>query len=104
MRGDLSRDDEQLTTFVDALMSSVKTWTRLFAWQSTEAADLATKAGWLANGTSEVRLPTWLARWPGNIGASVDAFCRFLEADLPPTPELGALFAARSNFRSANAP
>ena len=102
MRGDVARDDEQLTAFVDALMSSVRSWTKLSAWQATEAADLATRAGWLGNGTTEIPLSSWLIQWPGSPGASVDAFCRFLETDLPPTTELAALLEARSIFRATN--
>ena len=102
MRADLPHDDEQVTGFANALISSVKTWTKLFAWQSSEATGLATRAGWLADGTAEVPLPIWLVRWPGSLAASVDAFCRFLEVDLPPTTELGGLLEARSDFRSAN--
>jgi hypothetical protein len=72
-------------------------WKRIFEWATAEAGRLAASVDW-GSGGETVPLPIWLNRFPSSGGASVDAFCRFVEYDLPTHPQLTPLIEARSEF------
>lgn len=87
--------DERIAGFSAWLLGLTKIWIRLLDWRTTEARSLADGAG--QKGES-VPLKAWLQRFPSSTGASVDAFCRFVEYDLPEHPQLERLREARSSF------
>ena len=93
-------DDTAVAGFVDLLRGLTKVWKRIFEWAPQEAGRLAASAGW-DSGEGAVPLVEWLERFPASRGASVDAFCRFVEYDLPEHPTLRHLNKARAEFIAA---
>ena len=90
-------DDTAVAGFVDLLRGLTKVWKRIFEWAPQEAGRLAASAGWDSGGGA-VPLVEWLERFPASRGASVDAFCRFVEYDLPDHPDLELLSGAKREF------
>ena len=88
-----SHDDAAAAGFVVLLRGLTKVWERIFEWAPEEAGRLAASSGWDL-GEGAVPLVEWLERFPGSVGASVDAFCRFVEYDLPTHPQLATLIDA----------
>ena len=64
-------------------------------WGPEEAKRLSTVLGDVGEA---VPLPVWLNRFPSSGGASVDAFCRFVEYDLSTHSQLAPLIDARREF------
>ena len=91
--GDLS--DERIRDLTAWLRGLTKVWFRMFDWGPAEASRLGTVVGDVGEA---VPLPVWLELFPGGVGASVDAFCRFVEYDLPEHPSLDHLNKARARF------
>lgn len=91
--GDLS--DERIKSFTEWLLGLTDVWFGLFEWRSTEARRLADSADLKA---PAIRLPVWLTAFPSSLGASVDAFCRYVEYDLPEHSSLVRLREARQAF------
>jgi hypothetical protein len=90
-------DDTAVAGFVDLLSGLTKVWKRIFEWAPQEAGRLAASVGW-DSGRGAVPLVEWLERFPASCGASVDAFCRFVEYDLPEHPTLLPLKKTRVGF------
>ena len=88
-------DDEAIKEFSSWLFGLTKVWSRLFDWRLEEARRLVTDAGFQE---PAVPLPMWLDRFPGSVGASVDAFCRYVGYDLPGHRSLKGLSEARTRF------
>jgi hypothetical protein len=95
-----SHDDAAAAGFVALLRGLTKVWKRIFEWAPEEAGRLAAPTGW-DPGEGAVPLVEWLERFPSSHGASVDAFCRFVEFDLPEHPTLRHLNKARNGFTAA---
>ena len=91
--GDL--DDAEISAMAEWFLGLTKVWRRLMDWGPEEAERLSTV---LRNAGEAVPLPEWLDRFPGGVGASVDAFCRFVEYDLPEHPSLDHFNEARARF------
>jgi len=91
--GDLS--DERIRDLTAWLRGLTKVWFRMFDWGPEEASRLGTVVGDVGEA---VPLPEWLDRFPHSDGASVDAFCRFVDYDLPEHPSLRYLNEARDGF------
>jgi hypothetical protein len=89
--------DPAVAGFVDLLRGLTKVWKRIFEWAPQEAGRLAVSAGWDLD-SGAVPLVEWPQRFPPSRGASVDAFCRFVEYDLPTHPQLATLIDARGEF------
>ena len=94
--GDLG--DAEISAMAEWFWGLTKVWRRLMDWGPAEAKRLSTVLG---NVGEAVPLPVWLDRFPGGVGASVDAFCRFVEYDLPEHPSLRPLNEARDGFTAA---
>jgi len=93
--GDLG--DAEISVMAEWFLGLTKVWRRLMDWGPEEAKRLSTVLG----NVGEVPLPEWLDRFPGGVGASVDAFCRFVEYDLPEHSSLRHLNKARAGFAAA---
>ena len=93
--GDLG--DAEISAMAEWFLGLTKVWRRLMDWGPEEAERLIPDLG----NVGEVPLPEWLDRFPGGVGASVDAFCRFVEYDLPEHPSLRHLNKARAGFAAA---
>ena len=91
--GDLG--DAEISAMAEWFLGLTKVWRRLMDWGPEEAERLSTVLG---NVGETVPLPVWLERLPGSVGASVDAFSRFVEYDLPDHPSLRHLIEARARF------
>jgi len=86
--GDLAEES------VEPLASFFEFSSRLVDWQQEEGRRLVDRGGFA--GLDRVPLEEWLAASPGSIGASVDAFCLFVdEDDVPDLRELDGLREAR---------
>ncbi len=94
--GDLG--DAEISAFAEWFFGLTKVWRRLMDWGPEEAKRLSTVLG---NVGETVPLPVWLGRFPTSRGASADAFCRFVEYDLPEHPSLRPLNEARAGFTAA---
>ena len=95
-----NHDDAAAAGFVALLRGLTKVWRRIFEWAPQEAGRLAVSAGWDSDGGA-VPLVEWLGRFPASLGASADAFCRFVEYDLPDRSSLRPLNEARDGFTAA---
>ncbi len=93
--GDL--DDSEISAMAAWFLGLTKVWRRLMDWGPEEAKQLSTVLG----NVGEVPLPEWLDRFPGGVGASVDAFCRFVGYDLPDHSSLRHLNKARGGFTAS---
>jgi len=91
-----SHDDAAAAGFVVLLMGLTEVWKRIFEWAPLEAGRLVAAAGW--NNRESGPLVDWLERNPSSTGASVDAYSRFVEYDLPDHPLLRGLVEARTEF------
>ena len=89
-------DDAAVRGFSELLRGLTSVWKRIFEWAPLEASRLATAADW--GDRESVPLVEWLGTNPTSIGASVDAFSRFVEYDLPDHPLLRDLIEARVEF------
>ena len=94
--GDL--DDAEISAMAEWFFGLTKVWRRLMDWGPEEAKQLSNLLG---NVGEAVPLPVWLERFPSSRGASVDAFCRFVEYDLPDHPLLRHLNEARAEFTAS---
>jgi hypothetical protein len=94
--GDLS--DKRVREFTAWFRGLTKVWLRLFDWGPAETRRLSDSAGF---DSLAVPLPVWFDTFPSSVGASVDAFCRFVEYDLPEHPSLRPLIEARAGFTAA---
>ena len=92
--GDTS--DQAFDDFVAFFSGLHSVWKRIFEWRQQEAGRLVAAAGW--NNLESVPLVDWLEKNLTSQGASVDAFCRFVEYDLPTHPQLKQLSAERRHF------
>jgi len=92
--GDIS--DAAIKDFVAFFSGLTSVWKRIFEWAPEEAGRLAAAAGW--DNLESVPLVDWLDRNPTSTGASVDAYSRFVEYDLPEHPLLRGLVEARTGF------
>jgi hypothetical protein len=89
---------EEVEAFVTLTRGLVGVWSRLGNWKVEEAVRLA-EAGGL--GVGEIPLVDWQGRFPSSVGASVDAFCRFVGFDLPSHPDMRSLTQRRTAFLAA---
>jgi len=87
-------DDAAVHGFAELLRGLTSVWKKIFEWAPAEAGRLAATAGWDSRAEA-VPLVEWFERFPASRGASVDAFCRFVEYDLIDTEP------RRSGTRSA---
>ncbi len=94
--GDLG--DAEISALAEWFLGLTKVWRRLMDWGPEEAERLNTMLGDVGEAVS---LPVWLDKFPGGVGASADAFCRFVEYDLPEHPSLRPLIEARAGFTAA---
>ncbi|MCH7902052.1 MAG: hypothetical protein IH818_14275 [Acidobacteria bacterium] len=94
--GDL--DDAEISAMAEWFLGLTKVWRRLMDWGPEEAKRLSAVLG---NVGEAIPLVEWLERFPSSRGASVDAFCRFVEYDLPDHPSLRPLNEARDGFTAA---
>ncbi len=94
-----SIDDDAVADFVASAFGLISIWEKTFEWASREAALLFSRSN-SAVGSALLPLTEWLDLFPTSIGASVDAFCRFCDYDLPDHPQLKALISERSAFLS----
>ena len=92
--GDTS--DAAIKDFVAFFRGLTSVWKRIFKWAPEEAGRLAAAAGW--DNLESVPLVDWLEANPTSTGASVDAYSRFVEYDLPAHPLLRELVEARTEF------
>jgi hypothetical protein len=74
----------------------LKIWFRLADWKVEEGLRLAESSG--ATGRGTVPWAEWVSLSPSSEGASADAFCRFVEYDLPEHPSLDHFNMARARF------
>ena len=93
-------DDAAVHGFAELLRGLTSVWKRIFEWAPQEAGRLAVSVGW-DSGEGAVPLVEWLDRFPASLGASADAFCRFVEYDLPDHASLRHLNKARAGFTPA---
>lgn len=91
----VSSDDSELNNFVSQLRSLRSVWNELFDWRDKEVTRLTEGSG--LDGES-IHLSEWMRLHPVSTGASVDAFCRFVNYDLPDVPQLRDLSAEREAF------
>ena len=94
-----SIDDAAVHGFAELLRGLTSVWKRIFEWAPQEAGRLAASAGW-DSGEGAVPLVEWLERFASSRGASADAFCRFVEYDLPEHPSLDHFNEARARFKA----
>lgn len=87
--------DSELDSFVARLSALGSVRRDLLAWRDDEVTRLAQDAGL---DTDAVELGEWMRLHPVSVGASADAFCRFVGDELPDLPELADLRAARDVF------
>jgi hypothetical protein len=73
-------------------------WSRIFGWQKEEAQQLMGASGF--NAPDAVPLPNWLKTNRASQGASVDAWCRFVDEGLPDLPDLDELRQSRQTHVS----
>ena len=92
--GDTS--DAAIKDFVAFFSGLNSIWKRIFEWAPREAGRLVAAAGW--DNLESVPLVDWLEKNPTSPGASVDAYSRFVEYDLPDHPLLKDLVEARTEF------
>ncbi|MCL1598279.1 MAG: hypothetical protein M3094_03780 [Actinomycetia bacterium] len=86
--GDLTEES------VEPLASFFEFSNRLIDWRQEEGRRLTDRGGFA--GQSRVPLVDWLAANPVSLGASVDAFCRFVDQDdIPDLRDLDGLRDAR---------
>ena len=78
---------------VEPLVSFFEFLSRLADWQQEEGRRLIDRGGF--TGLDRVPLDDWMAANPGSLGASADAFCRFVGEDIPDLPGLDDLREAR---------
>lgn len=79
--------------FVESLMEINGLWSRLHKWKDEEAQRLAEVCGF--DNLESVSLERWMETNNATLGASVDAWCRFVGEDLPDISELDNLRHAR---------
>jgi hypothetical protein len=91
--GDL--DDAVIKEFSAWLFGLTRVWLRLSDWGHEEAKRLAESGD--VHGKA-VPLVSWLKRFPSSTGASVDAYCRYVEYDLPDHSLTRSLIAERNRF------
>ncbi len=84
--------DAATAEFVVAMKRLTGFWNQISSWHVDESKRLA---GSIPLEGSSAPLNEWLEYFPSSLGASVDAFCRFLDADLPDKPTLARLRDAR---------
>jgi hypothetical protein len=89
--------DSEIAEFARTLKDLLREWRRLGEWRKAEARRLADSA-MLTSGRGEVPLEEWLRTFRSSEGASVDAFCRYVGAELPDHPDLRYLTDARLEF------
>lgn len=87
--------DEDIDAFSHVLAGLTEVWMRLHEWGEAEVKRLHDLAGL---GSDPIPVPTWMHLFPPSIGASVDAFCRFVEYDLPDRPLFEELRRERRSF------
>lgn len=91
-------DNGEISALAEWFLGLTKVWRRLMDWGPEEAKRLSAILG---NVGEAVPLVEWLERFPTSRGASADAFCRFVEYDLPEHPSLRRLNKARAGFAAA---
>lgn len=89
---------EGLAGLSAALMQLVQIWVRLADWKVEEGQRLTFDTVW--ERTKTVRWHDWSESNPVSPGASVDAYCRFVEYDLPEHPVLYGYISERARFHS----
>lgn len=90
---DKVRNDEVRGRFIESLVQLSGLWDRIFAWKNEEARRLLKTS--ILRDLGSIPLDRWLDASPPSPEASVDAWCRFVDKDLPYLPELDDLRRAR---------
>ncbi len=93
-------NDASTAAFAKAMRELSGFWSRLPSW-STEEAERLVESGSLQG--DSVPLQEWIRLFPSSLGASADAFCRFLHTDLPSVPHLERLSETLHAYRNGDA-
>jgi hypothetical protein len=91
-----AQGDNQTKRFVKSVMEVNSGWIRLFAWKDEEAQRLFEASGF--DNLESVPLDRWLETNRASQGASVDAWCRFFDKDLPHLAKFDELRNARQTY------
>jgi len=89
-------ETDEMVGFVMALREMFSIWFDLADWKTAEGGRLGSAAGFAER--DAVSWAEWVGFNPPSVGATVDAFCRFVGYDLPENPALDRLVDARRAF------